>query len=136
MKCDKTKAIVNACFELMESEEREQGFARHEYLAEILIYTDAAKLDADSRQLYAAMDVVLDRECISVYDEDCGWRYYGKMRATVENINEAAKSRVDHSRAILMGAIENGTNQIQIAKLVSQGETYHAAESMVRRLSE
>ncbi len=133
MKTDKTKIIVEGAFELMESEERDQGFERHEYVAEVLIYTDAARLDPDSRQLHGMIDDVLDRECITVHDPDCGWRYYGKDGASLENIKLAAKSRVAWSERIVTGAIRNASMQLLIHDLVDQGETYHAAESIVRR---
>ena len=47
MKSDKTKMIVENAYELMESEEREQGFQRFEFVAEVLIYANAGKIDAD-----------------------------------------------------------------------------------------
>lgn len=134
MKSDKTKVIVKAAYELMESEGREQGFQRHEFLAECLIYTDAAKLDADSRQLHATIDEVLDQECITVNcGEDGGWRHYGKSRATVENIELAAQSRTDHAQKIVVGAVRNGAMQTQISDLVAGGMGYFEAESLVKR---
>lgn len=135
MKSDKTKVIIEAAFELMEKEEREQGFQRHEFLAEVLIYADAAKLDPDSRQLHAHIDEVLDRYCITVdcRDVDSGWRYYGKARATVENIELAAQSRVAHGQKIMTGAVRNGAKQTAVSELVAGGMPYLMAESMVDR---
>ncbi len=135
MKTDKSKVIVQAAFELMESEEREQGFQRHEFLAEILIYTDAAKLDPDSRQLHGMIDDVLDKECITVdcRDVQSGWRYYGKKRASVENIERAAHSRIAHGQKIMTGAVRNGAKQEAVSELVAGGMGYFEAESLINR---
>lgn len=134
MKSEKTKAIVEAAFDLMESEEREQGFQRYEFVAEVLIYTDAGKIDADSVQLNAQIDAVLDRECITVNcGEDGGWRHYGKARASLENIGLAAKSRRDQGEVILNGATRNASMQYLVRDYVAQGVGYHQAESLVRK---
>ena len=134
MKTDKTKTIIEGAFELMESEEREQGFQRFEFLAEVLIYTDAAKLDPDSRQLHGMIDEVLDRNCVTVNcGEDGGWRYYGKARASVANIELASQSRVAHGQKIMTGSVRNGAKQTLVAELVDGGMGYFEAESLVNR---
>jgi hypothetical protein len=134
MKSANVKIVAEATYALMEHEEREQGFQRHEFLAEVLIYTAAGKLDPDSRQLHAQIDDILDRECITVNcGEDGGWRYYGKGRASLENIGLAAKSRRDHGEAILNGASRNASMQYLVRDYVAQGMGYFEAESLIRK---
>ena len=135
MKSDKTKMIVENAYELMESEEREQGFQRFEFVAEVLIYANAGKIDADSVQLNAQIDALLDRECITVdcRDVQSGWRYYGKVRASLDNIKLAAKSRREHGDRIQTGATRNASMQLLVHDYVKQGMPYFEAESLVRR---